>query len=153
MNRAIRLSLIALMLVSGVNAEEGMWTFDNIPAAKMKAKYGFAPDQAWLDHARLSSVRFPGGSGSFVSKDGLILTNHHVGRGSIQQVSGPENDYIKNGFYAKTQAQEIQVKGLELRTLMTMTNVTGEVNRVTVGQDDKTAARCVMKPWLIFPRP
>ena len=141
MNRTLRLSLIALMLVSGMNAEEGMWTFDNIPAAKMKAKYGFAPDQAWLDHARLSCVRFPGGSGSFVSKDGLVLTNHHVGRGSIQQVSGPQNDYIKNGFYAQTQAQEIQVKGLELRTLMTMTNVTGEVNRVTVGQDDKSAAK------------
>ncbi|MFZ9361911.1 MAG: S46 family peptidase, partial [Holophagaceae bacterium] len=59
MNRTLRLSLIALMLVSGMNAEEGMWTFDNIPAAKMKAKYGFAPDQAWLDHARLSCVRFP----------------------------------------------------------------------------------------------
>ncbi len=141
MNRTLRLSLVALMLVSGMSAEEGMWTFDNIPVAKMKAKYGFAPDQAWLDHVRLSCVRFPGGSGSFVSKDGLILTNHHVGRGSIQQVSGPGNDYIKNGFYAENQAKEIQVKGLELRTLMTMTNVTDDVNRVTVGQDDKTSAK------------
>ena len=141
MNRTLRLSLVALMLVSGMSAEEGMWTFDNIPVAKMKAKYGFAPDQAWLDHVRLSCVRFPGGSGSFVSKDGLILTNHHVGRGAIQQVSGPGNDYIKNGFYAENQAKEIQVKGLELRTLMTMTNVTDDVNRVTVGQDDKTSAK------------
>lgn len=141
MNRTLRLSLVALMLVSGMSAEEGMWTFDNIPVAKMKAKYGFAPDQAWLDHVRLSCVRFPGGSGSFVSKDGLILTNHHVGRGAIQQVSGPGNDYIKNGFYAENQAKEIQVKGLELRTLMTMTNVTDDMNRVTVGQDDKTSAK------------
>ena len=107
----------------------------------MKAKYGFAPDQAWLDHVRLSCVRFPGGSGSFVSSEGLVLTNHHVGRGSIQQVSTKGNDYIKNGFYAATQDQEIQVKGLELRTLMTMTNVTEEMNRVTVGRDDQTASK------------
>ena len=141
MHRTLRLSLVALMLVSGISAEEGMWTFDNIPVAKMKAKYGFAPDQAWLDHVRLSCVRFPGGSGSFVSSEGLVLTNHHVGRGSIQQVSTKGNDYIKNGFYAATQDQEIPVKGLELRTLMTMTNVTEEMNRVTVGRDDQTASK------------
>ncbi|MFM8234670.1 MAG: S46 family peptidase [Holophagaceae bacterium] len=141
MHRTLRLSLVALMLVSGISAEEGMWTFDNIPVAKMKAKYGFAPDQAWLDHVRLSCVRFPGGSGSFVSSEGLVLTNHHVGRGSIQQVSTKGNDYIKNGFYAATQDQEIPVKGLELRTLMTMTNVTEEMNRVTVGRDDQSASK------------
>ncbi len=141
MYRNLRCSLVALLLVSGVSAEEGMWTFDNIPSAKMKAKYNFAPNQAWLDHVRLSSIRFPGGSGSFVSKDGLVLTNHHVGRGAIQQVSGPGADYIKNGFYAENYEKEIPVRGYQLRTLMMMTNVTEEINRVVVGKDDKAAAK------------
>ncbi|HEX7552448.1 MAG TPA: S46 family peptidase, partial [Geothrix sp.] len=79
-SRSLVLSLLALSLAgASLRAEEGMWTFDNLPTKKISAKYGWAPDQAWLDHVRLSSLRFPGGSGSFVSKDGLVLTNHHVG--------------------------------------------------------------------------
>lgn len=136
----VRLTLLSVVIASGVHAEEGMWTFDNIPRTKMLAKYGFAPDQAWLDHVQLSALRFPGGSGSFVSKTGLVLTNHHVGRGSIQQVSGPGKDYIKNGFYAVTQEQEIRVPGLELRTLISMTNITDRLNTLVKGKDDKTAS-------------
>ncbi|WP_257304933.1 S46 family peptidase [Geothrix campi] len=123
--RCLSLSLLALALASAsLRAEEGMWTFDNLPTKKIQAAYGWAPDQAWLDHVRLSALRFPGGSGSFVSRDGLVLTNHHVGRGWIQRVSDKDHDYVKDGFSASDREHEIKVPGLELLTLMAMDNVT-----------------------------
>jgi len=136
------ISSIGLALISsGLSADEGMWTFNKIPAKKMMEKYGFAPDQAWLDHLRLSSLRFPGGSGSFVSKDGLVLTNHHVGHDIIQAVS-KDADYVKDGFVAQTRAQEIKAPGLELRMLKEMVDITQEVEKaVPQGADEKTATR------------
>jgi len=123
--RPLALSLLALTLAApSLRAEEGMWTFDNPPTKQIQEKYGWAPDQAWLDHVRLSSLRFPGGSGSFVSRDGLVLTNHHVGRGWIQRVSSKDADYVQNGFAAASREQEIKVPGLEVMTLMTMDNIT-----------------------------
>ncbi|WP_306591532.1 S46 family peptidase [Geothrix sp. 21YS21S-4] len=141
--RALTLSVLALALAgSALRAEEGMWTFDNLPTKKISEKYGWAPDQAWLDHVRLSALRFPGGSGSFVSKDGLVLTNHHVGRGWIQRVSSKEADYVKNGFAAATREQEIKVPGLELMTLMAMENVTARVAKaVKPGTPEKAALK------------
>ena len=74
------------------HADEGMWTFDNPPIAQLRDKYGFTPSREWLDHLRLASVRFnDGGSGSFVSPRGLVLTNHHVALGQLQKVSTPQN--------------------------------------------------------------
>ena len=141
--RTLALPVLALVLAgTSLRAEEGMWTFDNLPIKAIQAKYGWAPDQAWLDHVRLSALRFPGGSGSFVSADGLVLTNHHVGRGWIQRVSDKDHDYVKNGFYAPTQAQEIKVPGLEVLTLMAMDNVTDRVNRaVKPGTSEKEALK------------
>ncbi len=141
--RTLALPLLALVLAgSSLRADEGMWTFDNLPVKQLKAKYGFSPDQAWLDHLRLSALRFPGGSGSFVSADGLVLTNHHVGRGWIQRVSDKDHDYVKNGFQAATQADEIKVPGLEVLTLMAMDNVTDRVNKaVKKGMSDKDAQK------------
>src|SRR5579863_9124973 len=97
-------------LLSGLLfAEEGMWTFDNPPLKQLKDKYNFTPTQEWLDHIRLSSVRFnDGGSGSFVSPNGLVITNHHVALGQLQKVSTPQKDYAKDGFYARTQADELK---------------------------------------------
>ena len=88
-------------------ADEGMWTYDNPPLRQLKERYGFEPTKEWLDHARLASVRFmDGGSGSFVSPDGLMITNHHVGLGCIENVSSAGRDYVKTGFYARTRGEE-----------------------------------------------
>src|ERR1700740_3113054 len=89
-----------------VAADEGMWTFDNPPLKQLKDKYNFTPTHEWLDHIPLSSVRFnDGGSGSFVSPNGLVITNHHVALGQLQKLSTAKKDYVKEGFYAKTQAE------------------------------------------------
>lgn len=127
MNRSALGIALTLAALTGLRADEGMWTFDNLPTAQMKAKYDFAPDQAWLDHVRLATVRFPGGTGSFISRDGLVLTNHHVGHGWIERVSDAAHDYVKNGFVAPDRKAEIKVPGLELATLMAMENVTAAV--------------------------
>jgi len=142
----LRFPILALSALlaggSALRADEGMWTFDNLPVAKLKATYGFAPDQAWLDHVRLASLRFPGGSGSFISPDGLVLTNHHVGRSSVQMVSDADHDYIKDGFIAATREEEKKIPGLELYTLMSMENVTERVNKaVPAGANDKAALK------------
>ncbi len=141
--RTLALTALAVALAgTTLRADEGMWTFNNLPVKQLKAKYGWAPDQAWLDHLRLSALRFPGGSGSFVSADGLVLTNHHVGRGWIQRVSDKDHDYVTTGFYAPTQAQEIKVPGLEVLTLMAMDNVTDRVNKaVKPGMTDAAALK------------
>ena len=110
-------------------ADEGMWLYNAPPKDKIKAKYGFELTQAWLDHVRLSSVRFNnGGSGSFVSADGLTFTNHHVGAACVQQLSTEGRDYIKTGFYAKTQAEEAKCPNLELNQLVGIEDVTNQVN-------------------------
>jgi len=110
-------------------ADEGMWLYNEAPKDKIKAKYGFELTQQWLDHVRLSSVRFNnGGSGSFVSPDGLTFTNHHVGAACVQQLSTEGKDYIKTGFYAKTQAEEAKCPNLELNQLVGIEDVTDKIN-------------------------
>ena len=110
-------------------ADEGMWLYNEPPKDKIKAKYGFELTQEWLDHVRLSSVRFNnGGSGSFVSADGLTFTNHHVGAGCVQQLSTQGRDYMKTGFYAKTQAEEAKCPNLELNQLVGIEDVTDKIN-------------------------
>jgi len=118
--------LLAASLPS--RADEGMWTFDNPPIKQLQEKYHFTPTQQWLDHVRLSSVRFnDGGSGSLVSPHGLVLTNHHVARGQLQKNSSAEHDYLKDGFYAATPDQEMKSPDLEVNVLVSMNNVTERV--------------------------
>jgi Peptidase S46 len=119
----------AFVFSTFANADEGMWLYNAAPKDKIQAKYGFALTPEWLDHVRLSSVRFNnGGSGSFVSADGLTFTNHHVGAGCVQQLSTQGHDYIKTGFYAKTQAEEAKCPNLELNQLVGIEDVTDKVN-------------------------
>src|SRR3954452_15328406 len=110
-------------------ADEGMWLYNEAPKDKIKATYGFEVTQPWLDHVRLSSVRFNnGGSGSFGSPDGLTFTHHHVGAGCVEQLSTEGHDYIKTGFYANTQAEEAKCPNLELNQLVAIEDVTEKIN-------------------------
>ena len=122
------LSLLAFGFGSFSFADEGMWLFNAFPKDKVQAKYGFAPDQAWLDHVRLSSARAPNGSSSFVSPDGLIFTNHHIAQECIHDLSTGGKDYMKNGFYAPTQADEAKCPGMEFLVLQSIEDVTAKVN-------------------------
>jgi Peptidase S46 len=131
------------------HADEGMWLFNAFPKAKVQAKYGFAPTQKLLDHLRLGSVRFNnGGSGSFVSPDGLTFTNHHVGSVCIHQLSTGGRDYVKTGFYAKTRAEEAKCPDLELNQLIGIDDVTAKVKAAAKPEmsaaDAAQAQRAVM---------
>ena len=126
--------LAAALFSPAVRADEGMWTFDNPPVKQLQEKFNFTPTQQWLDHLRLSSVRLnDGGSGSFVSPHGLLLTNHHVARGQLQKNSSAEHDYIRDGFYATTPEQEMKSQDLEVNVLVSYEDVTDRVNTATKG--------------------
>ena len=122
-------------------AEEGMWTFDNLPLKLLKENYGFTPSQAWLDRLRLSSVRLSdGGSGAFVSPNGLLLTNHHVARAQLQKNSTAEHNYLRDGFHAATPDKEIKSQDLEVDVLVGMQDVTARVVEAAKGIPDETKA-------------
>jgi hypothetical protein len=122
------LCLLAFGLGAFSYADEGMWLFNAFPKDKVQAKYGWAPDQAWLDHVRLSSARAPNGSSSFVSADGLIFTNHHIAQECIHDLSTGGKDYMKDGFYAATPADEAKCPGMEFLVLQGIEDVTAKVN-------------------------
>src|SRR5499433_794689 len=122
-------------------ADEGMWTFNNVPRAEIKKKYGFEVTDDWLNKVRLASVRFNnGGSGYFVSADGLVLTNYQIVEDIVGEVSTPEKDLAKEGFLARTRADEIKAPSLELNVLMSIEDVTSRVNgAVKAGATDAEA--------------
>ncbi|MGA2212062.1 MAG: S46 family peptidase, partial [Bryobacteraceae bacterium] len=133
------------LFAAAVSADEGMWTFDHPPTKLIQDKYHFTLTQSWLDHVRLASARLnDGGSGSFVSPHGLLLTNHHVARGQLQKNSTSEHDYIKNGFYAATADQEIKSPDLEVDVLISSEDVTGRIQSAVKGarnSEDEFALR------------
>jgi len=132
---AAAMLLVGTCLSAPAVAEEGMWTYDNFPAAKMQAKYGWAPDAAWLKHAQLASIRLAQGcSASLVSPDGLVMTNHHCARGCLSQLADAKHDYIANGFYAPTEADEKKCPALEANQLTDITDVTAKITAATEGK-------------------
>ena len=131
MRLTTRFALFGTMLslpLAAARAEEGMWTFDAFPAAKMRAAYGFAPDQAWLDRVRGAAVRLTGGcSASFVSSSGLILTNHHCVADCLQDLSTDAADILKTGFAAATRAGEKQCPGQQAEVVTAIRDVTPQM--------------------------
>ena len=119
--------MAATLCAAPLAADEGLWTLDNLPRALLQERYGFTVTPAWIEHVQKASVSFGGGSGSFVSPDGLVLTNHHVALGQLQKISTPERDYVRDGFVARVPAEELKCPDLELRVLQSMENVTGRV--------------------------
>ncbi|QCE34003.1 S46 family peptidase [Acetobacteraceae bacterium] len=121
---------------STAHAEEGMWTFDHLPISQIKAKYGFEPDQAWIEHLTKSSARLSMGcSASFVSGDGLVMTNHHCAVPCLSDISDKKHDYYTNGFSAKSNAEERQCPGLEVDRLDKITDISDKVSQITAGKE------------------
>jgi hypothetical protein len=135
------LSAALLSLPFHSRADEGMWLYNHPPRKLVMERYGFELTDAWLEHLRRSSIRFGnGGSAEFVSEDGLVLSNHHVGSGAIQRLSTPEHNYMRDGFYARARAEEKPCAGLELKVLMNLVDVTARVNAsVKAGSTDEEA--------------
>jgi hypothetical protein len=118
-----------------------MWTFDNPPLKQWKERYNFEPSKEWLDKVRLASPKLPGGSGVFVSPNGLIATNHHIASSAITKLSTKERDLMKTGFYAKTQADELKAPDTEVAVLVSYEDVTSRVNGAAKsGADDADMA-------------
>jgi hypothetical protein len=122
------IGLLTLALILPLAADEGMWLFNLPPKDLLKAKHNFLVSDEWLKHIQLSSVRFGGASGSFISPDGLVLTNHHVGQRAIQNLSTPENNLMQAGFYARTRAEELKCPNMELMVLQEIEDVTSVIN-------------------------
>jgi len=147
--RRFLVPLLAILLAAVVfggapRAEEGFWPYNSIPKAAIKAKYGFTVTDAWLNHLQSASVKFQGGTGSIVSANGLVLTNHHIALGSLQRLSTPDKDLVKNGFYAPTNADELKVPGMTLRVLQSIEDVTAKMTAaITPGMtpQEATSAR------------
>ena len=140
----VGLLLTCLALMPPVQAEEGMWTFDNFPSKTVAAKYGFTPSQSWLDHVRASSLRVAGGcSASFISPQGLVMTNHHCVVECVEQLSTPKQNLVETGFSAKTIAEERKCPAFELDQLVQIRDVTSDVQAAMAGKTGDAANKAL----------
>jgi hypothetical protein len=135
-------TMITALLTGNAHADEGMWLYSAPPRAAIKAKYGFDVTDAWLERLMKASVRFnSGGSGSFVSANGLVITNHHVGADALQKIGTKEKNYLRDGFFAPSIADEVKAVDLELNVLQSIEDVTLRVNAaVPAGAAGEAAA-------------
>jgi hypothetical protein len=142
-NLIIASSLCGICLASQtLRADEGMWTFDNFPSSRVQARYGFAPDAAWLEHVRSSAVRLTSGcSASVVSKDGLVLTNHHCVVDCEQTFSNGKQDYVSNAFLTHARTQERKCPGMQAEILREITDVTAPVQSAIAKGDPKNVVK------------
>jgi hypothetical protein len=145
MSPFVRLTLAATVFslpLSAARADEGMWTFDAFPAAKMQAAYGWAPDQQWLDRVRAAAVRLTGGcSASFVSNEGLILTNHHCVSSCIEDNSTAANNILAKGFNAGTRQRELKCAGQQAEVVTSIRDVTPQVKAAIAGATGEAAVK------------
>jgi hypothetical protein len=133
-----------LVLIQATQAEEGMWTFDNFPSKTVATKYGFTPSQAWLDHVRGASLRIAGGcSASFISPQGLVMTNHHCVVECVEQLSTPQQNLVETGFTAKTPAEERKCPAFELDQLVQIRDVTADIQGVLAGKTGDEANKAL----------
>ncbi len=122
--------LFAVATLSPARADEGMWLLNNLPAKVLKDRYGFVPTPQWTEHVQKSAVRFQtGGSGSIVSADGLVMTNHHVGSDMLLKLSTSGHDLLKEGFWASDRSKELKCPDLELNVLWEIEDVTAQVSK------------------------
>ena len=134
-------TLLTLGLAVTLQADEGMWLFSQPPRQQLRERYQFDATDAWLEHLQKSSVRFnSGGSGSFVSEDGLLISNHHVGADAIQKLSTKEKDLLREGFHARKPEQELKCLDLELNVLQAIEDVTARINAAVPKDADPAAA-------------
>ena len=138
--RRIALLIATLCLFDlSAKADEGMWTYDNFPSARVQSQYGVKIDQPWLDRVRTATVRLAGCTASFVSQDGLILTNHHCVEGCLAENSSKEKSLIEDGFIARERDKELKCATQIADVLMEMENVTAKIEAATRGLDDRAA--------------
>src|ERR1700753_2418231 len=138
----MKLSLVTALAVSFVvsnRADEGMWLYNQPPNQILRERYQFEATPAWLEHLQKSSVKI-GASGSFVSEDGLLISNHHVGAGSLQKLSTKEKNYLRDGFYARTPAEELKCPNLEIKVLQSIEDVSALVNSAVPRDADSATA-------------
>ena len=135
---ALMVALLSFQTIPVSAFDEGMWTFNNVPKEDIKQKYGFDVTDDWLHKLQLASVRFPGGSGSFVSPNGLVLTNYHIVEDVVGELSTATKDYAKEGFVARNQSEELKAEGLSLDQLVSIEDVTAVVNSTV--KSDMSAA-------------
>jgi len=126
----------ALLIPCAAIAAEGMWALDNLPASRLKTEYGFTPGKDWVEHVMRASARIAGGcSASFVSKDGLVMTNHHCAAACVSQLSTAKKNFIADGFLARGRGEEVPCPEIELNRLERISDVTGEVKGAVAGLD------------------
>jgi hypothetical protein len=135
---ALIVALLTFQTIPVTAFDEGMWTFNNVPRETIKQKYGFDVTDDWLHKVQLASVRFPGGSGSFVSPNGLVLTNYHIVEDVVGELSTAAKDYAKEGFVARNQSEELKAEGISLDQLVSIEDVTAVVNSTV--KSDMSAA-------------